>query len=408
MKVLMESDSSIEKRGTGRFRSRRVIMVTVLIIALAVSFAFLYSLLDGHHTTAPSLRPALAGWGGVALNEVTRTASGNPVSSVFPGETASDLEYVVQVLQARGFNTVRVDFDPYCTDMTDYNSMSVYSQTNAQKAVLIAQHYGFWIIIDYHGYSDIFRNTSCWLNYWKPIVQNIGSLYSKIVWEPENEPTTDCSNSPSSCPSTPCSSDSSCVTYLGNAYQQWINQTRSTGDTHWIVVQSICSYGCGLCPDGTGDCPGAVDGYPIVTDPPGRIFLSIHSYMSYSYYSNSWNTTTATAVANGYYQAVLSATTKYGWPALNTEGGADPLCAPCASPPPDTKLSGSAGYTTVTFSFIQALTDLYDANTPARISWVWWPAGDWTDTTTSPLGTLDCKSSPQGWGCQLKSLPATT
>ncbi len=178
----MESDSSIEKRATWRFRSRRVIVATVVIIALAVSFAFLYSLLDGHHTTAPSLRPALAGWGGVALNEVTRTASGNPVSSVFPGETASDLEYVVQVLRARGFNTVRVDFDPYCTDMADYNSMSVYSQTNAQKAVLIAQQYGFWIIIDYHGYSDIFRNTSCWLNYWKPIVQNIGPMYSRIIW----------------------------------------------------------------------------------------------------------------------------------------------------------------------------------------------------------------------------------
>jgi len=71
-------------------------MVAVLIIALAVSFAFLYSVLDGHHTNVPSPRPSLVGWGGVALNEVTRTASGNPVSSVFPGETASDLEYVVQ------------------------------------------------------------------------------------------------------------------------------------------------------------------------------------------------------------------------------------------------------------------------------------------------------------------------
>ena len=109
----------------------------------------------------------------------------------------------------------------------------------------------------------------------------------------------------------------------------------------------------------------------------------------------------------GYYQSVRAATSKYGWPALNTEGGADPLCNPCASPPPDTKLSGSAGYTTVTFSFIQKLTNLYDANTPSRINWVWWPAGDWTDTTTSPLGTLDCNSSPQGWGCQLKSEPVT-
>src|SRR5712691_3061410 len=116
----MVSDSTVEKRSTRRFRSRRAIMVTVLIIVLVVSFAVLYSLLDGHHTTVPSTRPALVGWGGVALNEVSRTAPGNPASSVFPGETASDLEYVVQVLKARGFNTVRVDFDPYCTDTVDY------------------------------------------------------------------------------------------------------------------------------------------------------------------------------------------------------------------------------------------------------------------------------------------------
>src|SRR5947199_7485138 len=217
----MGSDSSIEKRATRRFRSRRVIMVTVLIIGLAVSFAFLYSLLDGHHPTVPSPRPSLVGWGGVALKEVSLHASDHPVSSVFPGETASDLEYVVQVLQARGFNTVRVDFDPYCTDMTDYNSMSVYSQTNAQRAVQIAQHYGFWIIIDYHGYSDIFRNTSCWLNYWKPIVQNVGPLYSNIIWEPENEPEYyNCINTPSSFPASPVSSDSAAVTYLSSAYQQ--------------------------------------------------------------------------------------------------------------------------------------------------------------------------------------------
>src|SRR5437773_4078373 len=214
----MESDRSIEKRWIRRFRSRRIIMVTVFIIALAVSFAFLYSLLDGNHPTVPSPRPTLVGWGGVALNEVTRTASGNPVSSVFPGETASDLEYVVQVLQARGFNTVRVDFDPYCTDMVDYNSMGVYSQTNGQKAVLIAQHYGFWIIIDYHGYSDIFRNTSCWLNYWKPIVQNIGPMYSRIIWEPENEPTLDFNNSPSSCPIVSCSIYISFVSALISTY----------------------------------------------------------------------------------------------------------------------------------------------------------------------------------------------
>src|SRR5256712_4219636 len=180
--------------------------------------------------------PTLVGWGAVRMDE-SQAGSGGVSSAVFAGEYASDMELLLIEMKAKGYNTVRVDFDPYCTDTVDYNYMSVYSQTNAQRAVQIAQHYGFWIIIDYHGYSDIFRNTSCWLNYWQPIVQNIGPLYSQLIWEPENEPTTACSTSPSSCPSAPCSSDSSCVSYLSSAYQQWINQTRSTGDTHCIVVQ---------------------------------------------------------------------------------------------------------------------------------------------------------------------------
>src|SRR5947208_11119598 len=112
--------------------------------------------------------PTLVGWGAVRMDE-SQAGSGGVSSAVFPGESASDMELLVIEMKAKGYNTVRVDFDPYCTDTVDYNYMSIYSQTNAQRAVQIAQHYGFWIIIDYHGYSDIFGNTSCWLNYWKPI-----------------------------------------------------------------------------------------------------------------------------------------------------------------------------------------------------------------------------------------------
>jgi len=129
--------------------------------------------------------PTLVGWGAVRMDE-SQAGSGGVSSAVFPGESASDMELLVIEMKAKGYNTVRVDFDPYCTDTVDYNYMSIYSQTNAQRAVQIAQHYGFWIIIDYHGYSDIFGNTSCWLNYWKPIVQNLGPSYSQIIWEPEN------------------------------------------------------------------------------------------------------------------------------------------------------------------------------------------------------------------------------
>ena len=363
-------------------------------------------------STGGSSVPVLIGWGGIRMDEAVANSGGTP-SAVFPGESASNMELLVILLKAKGYNTVRVDFDPYCTDTVDYNYMSVYSQTNAQRAVAIAKSYGFWIIIDYHGYSDIFRNTSCWLNYWQPIVQNIGPLYSQIIWEPENEPEYyDCANSPSSCPSAPCSSDTSCVTYLSSAYQQWIDQARSLGDNHWIVVQNLCSYGCNLCPGGDGSCSAAVTGYPTVTDPlgtlsqGGRIFISVHSYMDYSYYSSSggWNSATADSVAQGYYQTVVAGVQTTGWPALNTEGGTDPLCYPCSSSPPDTVMSGSAGYTTTTLHFIQALVNLYDSNSPQRINWVWWPAGSWTDTTSSVYGAMNCSSNPEGWGCLLTFL----
>ena len=344
--------------------------------------------------------PVLIGWGGIRMDESVTNTAGTP-SAVFPGEYASNMELSLILMKAKGYNTVRVDFDPYCTDTVDYNYMSVYSQTNAQRAVHIAQHYGFWIIIDYHGYSDIFRNTSCWLNYWKPIVQNIGPLYSQIIWEPENEPEyNSCNSSPVNClnVTAPCSSDSSCVTYLGVAYQQWINQARVLGDNHWIVAQNLCSYACGFS--------DMSQGYPTVTDPlgslsqGGRIFISLHSYMNYNQFSGSWANATAETVANHYYQAVVAGITNTGWPALNTEGGTDPLCSNCA---PDTILGGSAGYTSVTFHFIQTLVNLYDSNSPQRINWVWWPVGSWTNTPgAGTYGSMNCASNPVGWGCLLQ------
>src|SRR5436309_421433 len=259
-------------------------------------------------STSSGSVPTLIGWGGVKMDESV-AGSGGTASAVFLGEYASNMELLLFKLEAQGYNTVRVDFDPYCTDTIDYNYMSVYSATNAQRAIQIAQHYGFWIIIDYHGYSDIFRDTSCWLNYWKPIVQNIGPLYSQIIWEPENEPEYyNCIGSPSSCPASPVSSDSAAVTYLSSAYQQWIDQARVLGDTHWIVVQNLCSDSCNLCPGGDGSCSAAISSYPSVTDSlgnvsqGGRVFISLHSYMDYNYYSNStgWNNATADSVAQGY------------------------------------------------------------------------------------------------------------
>src|SRR6266581_6708871 len=401
-KILMMSGSG-ETGSAGRFRSRRKIIAAVLIIALAVSGVLLYSLITGHHTSVPITTPALVGWGGVKMDE-SITGSGGTLSAVFPGEYVSDMELLLILMKAKDYNTVRLDFDPYCTDTVDHNYMSVYNQTNAQRAVQIANHYGFWIIIDYHGYSDVFRDTSCWLNYWKPIVQNIGPLYSQIIWEPENEPEyNSCNLSPVNClnVTAPCSSDSSCVTYLGVAYQQWINQARVLGDNHWIVAQNLCSYACGFS--------DMSQGYPTVTDPlgtlsqGGRIFISLHSYLDYNQSSSSWTNATADALANQYYQAVIAGVSNTGWPALNTEGGTDTLSCDPNMCGPNVVLNGSAGYTPVTFHFIQSLVNLYDGNSLQRINWVWWPAGSWTNTPgAGTYGAMNCADNPMGWGCLLQ------
>jgi len=349
------------------------------------------------NSTGTSSVPVLIGWGGVRLDEASVNGINQPgtttSSAVFPGESATSMELLLIELKSLSYNTVRVDFDPYCTDKTDQNYMSAYNATNLQRAIQIAQYYGFWIIIDYHGYMDLSSGPSCWLNFWAPVTQQFKSSYSQIIWEPLNEP------------------NGTSVSLLSSDYQMWIDQDRSQGDNHWIVIQNICSYNCNLCPQGDGSCSAAVDGYPNVTDPlgtpsqGGRIFISLHSYMDYSGYSSSWNNATAESVASGYYETVLAGVAQTGWPALNTEGGTDPLCAgSCA---PDTILYGSAAYTATTLHFIQTLTSLYD-NAPQRISWVWWPAGSWTDTTNAGVyGAMQCASRPVGWGCLLNIKPVS-
>ena len=347
--------------------------------------------------------PILIGWGGVRLDEaavgggVHQPSSPTP-SAVFAGESATNMELLLSKLKPLGYNIVKVSFDPSCTGS---QFMSSYSATNLQRAIQIAQHFDFWIVVDYHGFTEPFTpaTSSCWLNFWSGVVSQFKNSYSKIIWEPEDEPKYGFSGSA-------CSGASACVSYLSNQYQKWINQARSLGDNHWIVVENICSFGCSLCPGGDGACPAAASGFPIVTDPlgtlsqGGRIFISLHTYMDYGSYSSSWNDATAESVAQQYYQAMLGGASKTGWPILDTESGASPLCGSCA---PDTVLTGNAGYTVVTFHFVQTLTSFLDSNTAQRINWVNWPAGSWTDTPNAGIyGAMQCSSSPEGWGCALQ------
>ncbi len=330
--------------------------------------------------------PTVVGWGGVRLDE-SQANSANPPSQVFPGEAASNMELQVQRLQSRGFNAIRVSFQSACSSP---QGMGAYDPAWLNRAITITQQYSFWIIVDYHGYNDLTNSTgvSCWLGYWNPIVQQFMNTYSQIVWEPINEPVM---------------TNNTDVASLSNAYQRWINQARGMGDTHWIVVQNLCSSNCGF--------KNLADGYPTVNDTQGRVFISLHSYMGYQYYSSSWNNATADSLAQQVYNEVVSGSQRTGWPVLNTEGGADPqqvncsggVSLPSSKCAPDQVQVGSAGYSNTTFHFIQALTNLYDSNTPQRINWLWWPMGSWTDTPLAEptYGAL----SSDGWGSLLQYQP---
>ena len=341
-------------------------------------------------------RPIVIGWGGISLNEVARFATGNPPSQVFPSLQASDMEAVLILAQSKGMNGIRVSWDPTCTmspSLVDAN----YTAAQVSKAIQIASYYHFWIIFDYHGYTDPFTpaTSSCWLSFWAGVTNQFKNSYSQIIWEPENEPKYGFTGSA-------CSGAISCVPYLSNEYQMFIDQTRVQGDTHWIIVENICSFGCGLDANGDGSLLGAVNGYPTVTDPAGHIFISMHSYLNNP---ASWTYNDADAYAQGYYATVLAGIAKTGWPALNTEGGANPYLG--SGGPTDT-LTGSAGYNNITLRFIQTLTNLYDS-APARIGYTWWTAGDWTNTPgAGSLGAMQCYSTPKGWGCLLQNKPVAS
>ena len=342
--------------------------------------------------------PVMIGWGGLRLDSATTTCSSfcyhnstYASSNVFPGQNQSDMERLVVRMQAMGLNTIRVSFAPYCTTTTGDRDDSVYSSSDAHNMIKIANYYHFWIVLRYDGDNDISTATTCWLNYWQPIVQQLGPMYSQIVWEPINEPNSN-------------------VTILSSTYQQWINTARDTGDQHFIVVENQCSSRCPYS--------DLSKGYPTVNDTLGKILISLHNYMSYKY--STWTMAAATSYAKKDYQAVLKGEATTGWYALDTEGGPDPQSQTCNGPsgttsgcPPDDVLPGAAGYANVSLAFIQTLTQLFDSNSP-RINWVWWPAGTWPDTpcagTYGALQPAYCPGGTRysggvGWGNLLNYVP---
>ncbi len=393
----------------------RKILVPSKSIALAALILWLSVFINLPHvaqTAAGTVTPpSIVGWGGSRLieNEIYKVAA--IPSIVFPGENASDQEILARSIVQSGSNAMRVSFAPYCTNPDGF--LSRYNSTRLERAIRIAETFDLWIIIDYHGYSDVFNKTTipngetvqqCWLNFWSGVTSQFSNSYSQIIWEPENEPAY-CPNHAGTNLSQGCffnnNNATAAMPTLNSEYQAFINQTRSQGDSHWIVVQNICSYACSFCPTYNGDCSAAVSGYPTVMDPLDRIFISLHPYMSYQVYHGSWNNATAGSLAHDFYDTMSNGTRRTTFPVLNTEGGpgategkVNGITTTCT----DLVLTGSSGYCKTNLHFIQTLTTLLENNAPQRINWLWWPAGDWSSSPgAGGLGAL----APGGYAEQI-------
>ncbi len=255
-----------------RYKSIRAVVVLVL---LALSTLLVVPAPYKVHASSPAT--VLGGWGGVRLADTDQNLSAPP-SLVFAGEKQSSFEQVVIREAQLGYNTVRGSFAPYCAQRAN-NFMGTYNSSQLARAVNIAQFYDFWLTVDYHGHNEFQTNdsTSCWLNFWfgpnpfsgpTGIVGQFQNSYDKIIWEPLNEPNMTGTGA----------TDAAWTSSSSIAFQKWINQDRTVGDTHWIVVQNTCSYFC--------HNPRSLWylDYPVVNDTLGRVFESLHTYLYYPSY----------------------------------------------------------------------------------------------------------------------------
>jgi hypothetical protein len=402
-----------------RPRSSLGVLICLILVSSTLFVPTLKSLDDQSHASLgissiipascssncpPQQPPLMIGFGGLRLDSATITATACAVcyknttfvaSNVFPGQSQSDTERLLVRMKAMGFNAIKVSFAPFCSNPAGDPSDSPYNLTDAQNTVKVASYYGFWIVLRYDGNDDISTQTTCWLNYWQGVIQQMGPLYGQLIWDPVNEP-------------------SAAVSVTSTDYQLWINMARSVGDTHFIVVENQCSgSGC------TFSLANTYLGYPTVTDPAGKVLISYHKYYHYSP-NDVWTVSAAISTAQADVATTLKGMQVTGWSAFDTEGGPALGVSTCNGPsgttsgcPPGTVLPGAASYANLTLAYIQTLTSLFDSHSP-RIGWVWWPIGTWVDTECAgsygALQPVYCPggvnySGGVGWGNRLHYAP---
>ena len=308
--------------------------------------------------------PVIQGWGGVTLEDASN----------------GQMQLTLLMLNQSGYNGVRVGFGAGITKCSS-GELGPWNMDWFNETVQLAQQYNTWVVLDYHGYSDLVDSAcqTSWLSFWNGVLSTNWN-YDRIIWEPINEPVGS-------------------VSLLSSAYQAWITQARSLHDNHWIAIENTLSSGnCSFDPTSLASC------YPKTTDPLSQTLLSVHPYLFYNVWqgggygicspssTRTWNNTTAECVANIYDQAMQIASATYHMHILDTEGGTIyNTCKSGCEIPPDAVGTNDASYSKTTLHFIQYLTSLMDSQ---NMGWLWWEAGEGTC-----CGALDT------WGSSLKFQP---
>src|SRR5881296_109494 len=145
----------------GRSNFFKTVLTSFFMISLAVSSSILFSPPLVVHASVTASAPVLGGWGGARLVDTGQNLTA-PASLVFPGERQSNFEQIALRQFQLGYNTVRASFAPYCSVLYGLNTIAVpqdfignYSSVQLSRAIKIAEYFSMWIVVDYHGYTDL-------------------------------------------------------------------------------------------------------------------------------------------------------------------------------------------------------------------------------------------------------------
>jgi len=131
------------------------------------------------------------------------------------------LPYILKI-KSLGFNTIRVTFCPALwAGPTGYYSWDGLNLDKLENIVILLREQRMYAIIDCHNWQDsetaLQEHEEEWLQIWASVINRL-KKYDHIMWEPYNEiPIRD-------------------TALAQRLYQRWIDQCRSLGSKHLVIV----------------------------------------------------------------------------------------------------------------------------------------------------------------------------